>query len=336
VSGRDGGDEGDDNERNDDNEGDEGGPPYPLFPAEQFSFEIAPGFPAVHRQYRRLTDQKDMVCGAYALTYLLRAYGFTERDGVDVTVDSVAAAAGTALEPHNAEWLAAVREAVADGEVPPERAADWFPHDHYDHGLATADAGGTSAKGLVRACETVSGGQLAAVPVPATVDGEVQLTEEAFDAVLSVALGGAFDAQLVCNYNLKHTLAPASLLGHKYGLPALLTRWDDPDYFRTLDWDVGHFTTVAGRASRRDSDVRYLLVRDSYKTFGWNGYHLQPESSVRRGLVRADDDRDGGVHLVVPSADRDAVERLLADADLRTGTWDNGSPYLPESAPFED
>ncbi|PSP55092.1 hypothetical protein BRC82_07185 [Halobacteriales archaeon QS_1_67_19] len=321
---------------------DEGGdddgtdPPYPFFSAEQFSLDIAPGFPAIHRQYRQLTDQKDMVCGAYALAYLLRAYGFTNRDGVDVTVDSVAAVAGTALEPHNAEWLAAVREAVADGEVPPERAADWFPHDHYDHDLAAAGVGGTSAEGLVRACETISGGDLSAVPVPATVDGEVQLTEDAFDIVLSVALDDEFDAQLICNYNLTHTLAPASLLGHKYGLPALLTRWDDPGYFRTLDWDVGHFTTVAARASKRDSDVRYLLVRDSYKTFGWNGYHLQPESYIRQGLVRADDDRDGGVLLVIPTTQRDAAEEMLSAANLRTGTWDNGSPYLPESKPFDD
>ncbi|WP_115864312.1 DUF6885 family protein [Halorussus litoreus] len=317
--------------------GDDGGdPPYPFFPAEQFSLDVAPGFPAVHRQYRRLTDQKDMVCGAYALAYLLRAYGFTERDGVDVTVDSVAAVAGTALESHNAEWLAAVREAVADGEVSPERAADWFPHDHYDYDLAESEVGGTSTEGLVRACEAISDGELSAIPIPSTVDGEVQLTDAGFDTVLSVALDGEFDAQLICNYNLTHTLAPASLLGHKYGLPALLARWDAPDYFRTLDWDVGHFTTVAARASRRDSDVRYLLVRDSYKTFGWGGYHLQPESFIRRGLVRADDDRDGGVLLVVPTSDRDAVEQLLSAADLQTGTWDNGSPYLPQSTPFED
>lgn len=315
---------------------DESDPPYQFFPSGQFSLDVGPGFPAIHRQYRGMSDQKDMVCGAYALTYLLRAYGFTEHDGVAVTVDSVAGVAGTALEAHNAEWLAAVREAVASGEVPPERAADWFPHDYYEHELATADVGGTSVEGLVRACEVISGGELAAIPVPAIVDGEVQLTEDAFDTVLSVVLDGEFGAQLIGNYNLKHTLAPASLLGHKYGLPALFTRWDSPEYFRTLDWDVGHFTTVAARASRQESDVRYLLIRDSYKTFGWNGYHLQPESYVRTGLVRIDDDRDGGVLLVVPANKRGPIEELLLDEGLRTGTWDNGSPYLPESNPFGD
>lgn len=304
-----------------------------LYPGAELSLSLVPGFPAMHDAYRGRRDQRDMVCGAYVLTYLLRGYGVTEQDCTPVTVDSVAAAAGTALEEHNADRLAAARAAVEDGSVPPERARTWQPHDWFDYDLAVAAEGGTSPEGFVRACEAASGGRLAAVPVPAVRDG-VQLTPEAFDAVLSAAVEGRFGMQVALNYNLSHTLAPAGILGHKYDPVALLTRWDDPGYFRRLDWNVGHFTGLVGRLSRADSDRRYLLIRDSYRTFGWEGYHLQPESYVREGLVRAEDDRDGGLLLVLPADERPGLESFLESEGLATGTWDNGSPYRPVSEPF--
>ncbi len=308
----------------------------PLFPGTELSLSLVPGFPAMHDAYRGRRDQRDMVCGAYVLAWLLQGYGVTEQGGTPVTVDSVAAAAGTALEEHNADRLAAAREAVEDGSVPPERARTWQPHDWFDHDLAVAEEGGTSPEGFVRACEAASGGRLAAVPVPAVRGESVQLTPAAFDAVLSAAVEGRFGMQVALNYNLSHTLAPAGLLGHKYDPVALLTRWDALDYFRRLDWDVGHFTGFVGRLSRADSDRRYLLIRDSYRTFGWEGYHLQPESYVREGLVRAGDDRDGGLLLVLPADERPALESFLKREGLATGTWDNGSPYRPVSDPFGD
>jgi len=306
----------------------------PLYPGTELSLSLVPGFPAMHDAYRGRRDQRDMVCGAYVLTYLLRGYGVTEQAGTPVTVDSVAAAAGTALEEHNADRLAAARAAVEEGDVPPGRARTWHPHDWFEYDLAVAEEGGTSSEGFVRACETASGARLVAVPVPATRGGGVQLTPAAFDTVLSAATEGRFGLQVALNYNLSHTLAPAGILGHKYDPVALLTRWDDPAYFRRLDWDVGHFTGLVGRLSRADSDRRYLLIRDSYRTFGWDGYHLQPEGYVREGLVRAEDDRDGGLLLVLPADERSALESFLAEQELVTGTWDNGSPYRPVTDPF--
>lgn len=300
----------------------------PLFDGIDLDVAVLPGFPDVHEAYRLLRDQKDMVCGAYTLTYLLWGYGVTDDSGGPITVDRVAEVAGTALEPHNAERQESVEELVATGEVPIDRAAMWFMHDYFDADLAVVeDEGGTSAEGLVDACEAISGGRVEAIPVPAIHDSEVQFDAGRFDALLDAMAAGELPAQPILNYNLRHTLAPAGLLGHKYNLMALLTRWDDPSYFRTMDWDVGHFTTVAARVARGDSDERYLVVRDSYKSFGWDGYHLQPESYVRRGLVRADDHRDGGILLVTPATAADDVRGWLADRDLETGLWDNGSAY---------
>ncbi|WP_372910763.1 hypothetical protein [Salinigranum sp.] len=325
--------------------------PPPTYPPVDLDVALPAGFPAVHEAYRILRDQKDMVCGAYALTYLLHAYGQTERDGVAISVDAVAAAAGTTLEPRNEARLAAVREAVAAGEVPPARAGLWYPHDHFAYDLATVeDEGGTSPHGLVVACEAASDGALTAIPVPAcrrddAADGEenedgdagaVQLTADRFADLLGAVCDGTLHAQVILNYNLAQTLAPASLLGHKYNLLALLTRWDDPDYFRRLNWDVGHFTTLAGRLTRGSSDTRYLLVRDSYRSFGWRGYHLQPEEAIHAGLVRADDHRDGGLLLVTPTRDVDDALAWLDSHDLETEAWDNGSAYKPRTRPFDN
>lgn len=300
----------------------------PLFEGLDLNVSVVPGLPEVHEAYRPLRDQKDMVCGAYTLTYLLHAYGITRSGDEPVTVDRVAEAAGTALEPHNAERQASVEELIADGELPAERASTWFMHDYFDADLAVVeDEGGTSPVGLVTACESVSGGRIEAIPVPAVDDSTVQLDAGRFDSLLGATAAGELPAQVILNYNLKETLAPASLLGHKYNLVALLARWDDPSYFRTMDWDVGHFTTIAARITRANSDERYLVIRDSYKTFGWDGYHLQPESYIRRGLVRADDHRDGGILLITPATEADDVREWLTDHNLKTGLWDNGSAY---------
>lgn len=310
-------------------------PPFELFAGQELRLELQPGFPEVHEAYRGLRDQKDMVCGPYALTYLLRAYGFKEVDDVSITVDSVAAAAGTALEEHNAERHTAVETDIAAGNIPQERAQAWSLHDYYEYPLEVADEGGCSPEGLVKACETITNGTIAAVPVPAVVDGTIQLTDQKFDAVLSAVLDDSFGAQLICNYNLRHTLAPTGLLGHKYNPLAFLTHWDDPEYFRTLDWDVGHYTSLAGQVTHTEKDIDYLLIRDSYRSFGWDGYHLQPKSYVREGLVRDEDHRDGGVLLLCPADCVDELKTHLAELSLTTGLWDNGSPYKQDTDPFE-
>ncbi|MFC4986826.1 DUF6885 family protein [Saliphagus infecundisoli] len=304
----------------------------PLFDALDLDVAVLPGFPDVHEAYRLLRDQKDMVCGAYTLTYLLQAFGVHDDDGKPVTVDHVADVAGTALEPHNADRQSLVERRIEEGELPAERAGTWSMHDYFDGDFTVVeDEGGTSPEGLVTACETVSNGRVEAIPVPAVHNGATQLDEARFDALLGAISTDDLPGQPILNYNLKHTLAPAGLLGHKYNLVSLLTQWDDPSYFRTMDWDVGHFTTVAARVTRSENDERYFVIRDSYKTFGWDGYHLQPESYIRQGLERADDHRDGGLLLVSPTDSADTVRTWLSDHNLESGLWDNGSAYTGET-----
>lgn len=303
-----------------------------LFDSLDLDVAVLPGFPDVHEAYRLLRDQKDMVCGAYTLTYLLQAFGIHDDEDKPVTVDHVADVAGTALEPHNAERQSLVERRINEGKLPAERAGTWSMHDYFDGDFTVVeDEGGTSPEGLVTACEIVSNGRVEAIPVPAVHNGATQLDETRFDALLGAISTGGLPGQPILNYNLKYTLAPAGLLGHKYNLVSLLTQWDDPSYFRTMDWDVGHFTTVAARVTRSEHDERYLVIRDSYKTFGWDGYHLQPESYIRQGLERAEDHRDGGLLLVSPTDSADTARTWLADHDLKPGLWDNGSAYTSET-----
>lgn len=301
----------------------------PQFPAGELSVTIGPGFPSIHEEYRRLRDQRAMVCGAYTLTYLLRAYGITEYNGNRLQVDDVASLAGTGLEAANQQRQNAIRAQINDGEVPPSRASQWYPSEYFQRQLQTVETGGTSAKGVLKACEIASDGLVSAVPVPGIVDGDIQLTSERFEQIVQALLNGDIPGQLMANYNLSHTLAPASLLGNKYNITSLFTQWDNLDYFRTMDWDIGHFTSIAGIVSRDGFDNQYLLIRDSYKTFGWNGYHLQPLSSIREGVVREADHRDGGLMIIVPSSAVETVKEFLEDIGVMTGLWDNGSPYAP-------
>lgn len=301
----------------------------PQFPAGELSITIGPGFPSIHEEYRCLRDQRDMVCGAYTLTYLLRSYGITQYEDNPLTVDEIAALAGTGLEERNQQRQNAIRNQIENGDLPPSRANQWYPSEYFERRLQTVETGGTSIQGIVKACEAASNGLVSAIPVPSIVDGEIQLTGDRFETLVRASLAGDLPGQLMANYNLSHTLAPASLLGHKYNITSLITQWDNLDYFRTMDWDIGHFTSIAGIISRDGYEQQYLIIRDSYKTFGWNGYHLQPLSLIHEGILREADHRDGGLIIVVPTSAAEDVTAFLENLRVTTGAWDNGSPYAP-------
>ena len=104
----------------------------------------------------------------------------------------------------------------------------------------------------------------------------------------------------------------AALLAHLAGAPV-----EPPP----PDWDAGHFVTmVAGiRGGRR----ALVLVRDTYPTLGWGGYHLQPTEAF--ALSRGDG-REGGVLCVCESEEAHALRSRLDDAGYELRYWDNGTP----------
>ncbi|MEX2465199.1 MAG: hypothetical protein WD428_04900, partial [Gaiellaceae bacterium] len=130
----------------------------------------------------------------------------------------------------------------------------------------------------------------------------------------SEAAGGA---TLLANIRSGHLWGsrpdPAVLLAHLAGHPV-----EPPP----ADWDVGHYvnlvTTVRGAVGS------LLIVRDSYRSLGWNGYHAQPPEAVAAALLRGDG-REGGVLCICrPEDEKSLRAKLQGGYELRH--WNNGTP----------
>ncbi|MBA2346314.1 MAG: hypothetical protein H0V83_14705, partial [Rubrobacter sp.] len=67
-----------------------------------------------------------------------------------------------------------------------------------------------------------------------------------------------------------------------------------------------------------------LILRDTYRQLGWNGYHLQPATAVAAALAR-DDGKEGGVLCVCQPDTAEALRIRLGEIGLELRLWDNGS-----------
>ena len=100
------------------------------------------------------------------------------------------------------------------------------------------------------------------------------------------------------------------------------------------DWNVGHYLTIAGTvrgpASSRSTETARMLVivRDTYPTLGWDGYHLQPAEVVANALKR-DDGAEGGVLLFVAARNQIEIEEEAKARGFDIAVWDNGTPWPP-------
>jgi hypothetical protein len=241
--------------------------------------------------------QKDNLCGCFWASIALRAAGF-EADQDDVAVE-----AGTILP-----------EPGPESSVPPGES----PRVDYRFELPLADVevpSGTAARGLAAAVERLSGGDLAVVPVAAPWNAESVVR------LVDVCGGPAADVVLVAN------VRTGLLWGTRPDPPALLAYLaggDPPE--PEPEWDVGHFVNVAGTV--RAGERALVLVRDSYRSLGWEAHHLQPAETLAAAL-RRDDGREGGVLCVARAADADALRGRLAAAGFELRHWDNGTPFTP-------
>ncbi len=132
--------------------------------------------------------------------------------------------------------------------------------------------------------EELSGKALAVVPVAGPWRGDTVL--DLVEAAASTAPASVLVANLRSGALWGSRPPAAALLGHLAGAPV-----EPPP----PDWDAGHFVTmVAGiRGGRR----ALVLVRDTYPTLGWGGYHLQPAEAL--ALSRGDG-REGRRPLHLP------------------------------------
>lgn len=262
--------------------------------------QIIPGFEGLDALHARELPQKDNLCGAFWASLVLRAAGFDSVDGEEVDQDLVAVRAGTLLPDGD----------PADS-VPPGEASRL----DYRLQISLADdpaASGTSAAALARATEELSGGALRVVPVAGRWNAErvLRLAEAPSAAGTAVAMIANLRTGLL--WGSRPT--PGSVLSCLAGRPV------EPE---PPDWDVGHFVTLAGAVQGPGGSL--VLVRDTYASLGWRGYHVQPAEAVAAALERGDG-REGGVLCVVPAGEEDALRAKLDEDGFTLRHWNNGTP----------
>lgn len=259
------------------------------------------GLSALHA---RELPQKDFLCGCFWASLVLRAAGAD----ASVDQDRVAEEAGTILPDGDVE------------SVPPGEAE----RRDYRVDLPRGDlaVAGTAAPALAQAIERLSHGELTCVPVAGRWSKDSsQVTDCYLDRVgtlVDVVAEVAPAATLIANVRTGRLWGarahPSLVLDHLAG------RDVEPP---AADWDTGHFVNVA--ALVRGPANAVLVVRDSYRSLGVDGHHVQPTDAFARALERGDG-REGGVLCVCPAADEHSLRERLGDGGYALRHWDNGTP----------
>jgi hypothetical protein len=199
-----------------------------------------------------------------------------------------------------------------------------FPDTFYRWELrSSADpaVAGTSPTGTARAIAIASGGAIATLPVPARdAERDVLLTEARWDGLLELLEARLADWRIhpIANYETDRLLAPCDP-----AYTATMLTGPDPLALPREHWEVGHFVGI-GAFWRAGDGRRWVLLLDTYKARGFQGYEPQPASLLRDGLVR-EDGRDGGLLLVVPREHLDALRNAIEALGLEVRMWGNGS-----------
>ena len=299
-----------------------------IFPGERITLvervdEMAGRFDA-------LTDQRPATCGAYALSYLLEPLGFARRGELDLRdEDALAHLAGVVIEDYEIEPSEAVAARVRSGELSEAEALERFRKVWYRYPVRASNdpvISGTSQMGVARAIAVGTAGGLGPVPIPGrrggSGDGDVQLTVDRWEALFDLLAERIDDwgLHVVFNYEVDRLLKPND---PGYTAEALRSA-DATERLARDDWHVGHFVGLAG-LWRRPWGERWLMLFDTYKERGFDGYQPQPAELMRQGLVRQDG-RGGGLLLVLPAARRAEGLRGVEGLGLAVGPWSNGSP----------
>ncbi|WP_158883010.1 DUF6885 family protein [Amycolatopsis anabasis] len=248
-----------------------------------------PGAADVLAEARAEMPQKNELCGAFVTLVCLRANGITVLDQ-----DEAALAAGTVV--------------LAGGE--PTWPVSEKGRDDYRLELpSTTDprAAGSSAAGVARAVETLSGQRLRAVP--ASGEWAAANLERLLSGVHGLPRGAVIANVATAEFAAQDTPDRAFADYLDGGLPPL---W-------TSRWRVGHFVLFGGTLSGTGGVL--VSVVDTYPTLGRFGVHLQPVDRLAAAL-RRDGMTPGGLLLVVPAEAAAAAAELVADAGLRTELWD--------------
>jgi hypothetical protein len=260
---------------------------------------LLPGARALLAAHGRELPQRDDLCGAFCGALALRAAGIAPGSGEGIDQDAVALAAGSVISPPRAAG------ALPLGESGRRDYRLSLPV------IEDPALSGTTATGLCRALEELSGGQLVAIP---------------YSGVWSAsALGGLFDvvAGLQRPVTLVANLATRQLWGARPGTDQLLGYLLDGELKGPApDWDVGHFACVIGRV-RGPAGILYG-VADTYPSLGGRGLHVQPQERLALALERPDMP-PGGLIVIAFAEEAPDVRAGAAAVGLTEALWDNGT-----------
>jgi hypothetical protein len=276
-------------------------------PPTTYPLTLLPGASALLAAHARELPQRDELCGAFCGLLALRAAGVEEHGGEPLDQDAVAAAAGTVLALH------ADPSHLPAGETGRRDYRLQLPR------IENAARSGTTAAGVVRAVEALSGGALAAIPLAGP------WTRETLGALYDALAAAERPVAAIAN------LATRYLWGARLDVLAALTYLDQGEHEGgpPPDWEVGHFVSVVGRVSGPKGDL--YAIADTYPSLGAGGVHLQPAERLAAALTRPEGPA-GGVVAVVDVSDAPRVRAATAAAGLREGSWDNGTA-APQSVP---
>ncbi|HEX3509720.1 MAG TPA: hypothetical protein VHT27_01350 [Solirubrobacteraceae bacterium] len=261
---------------------------------------LLPGAGKLLEAHARELPQRDDLCGAFCGALALHAAGL-ERDGDGpLDQDTIALAAGSLVS------------AEADPGILPAGESGRRDYRLELPRIADGARSGTTAAGVVRGIEVVSGGSVCAIPLAgpwtvATLAGAYEL-----------ALEQRGPTALLANHATHHLWgshpSAEQLLAH-----LLRGAAEGP----APDWDVGHFACIVGRVEG-PAGVLYV-VADTYPALGSRGLHLQPAAQLAAAIAR-EDKPAGGVIAVVAAESADAFRAGARDLGLHEELWDNGTP----------
>lgn len=296
-----------------------------IFPGERIA--LVDRVDAMAARFDALANQRPATCGAYALSYLLPPLGFARFGEFDLSAeDALAHLAGVVIEEYEVEPSARVDRRVKAGELSEADALEQFGRVWYRYPMrASSDpaVSGTSSGGVARAIAVTTDGALGTVPIGGRdTHGRPQLTEARWAAVFELLHAQLAEWQIhgIWNYQSDHLLKP----NHPAFTPEALRDRRAVDALPRDDWGVGHFAGLAGLWRRPWGDP-WLLLFDTYKDRGFDGYQPQPWELMRHALIR-DDGRGGGLLLVLPQARLHEAIRAVEGLGLEVAPWSNGSP----------
>ncbi len=260
---------------------------------------LLPGARALLALHADELPQRDDLCGAFCGALALGAAGIGDRGGEPLDQDAVALAAGSVVS----------RFRDAATLLPGERGRR-----DYRLSLPLIEdpaVSGTTAAGLVRAVEELSGGALAAIPYAGP------WTAGTLGGLFEVVVALEHPVTLIANFASRHLWGaharPDQLLDYLYG--------GEPTG-PPPDWDVGHFACVIGRV--RGPRGSLYGVADTYPSLGSAGVHLQPQERLAAAIARREQPA-GGVIAVAAAADAPTVRAGAGARGLAEGVWDNGT-----------